>query len=406
MMTAGAMPNAEPLNAGRVDVPAGERDAFPPLRGTGAGARTPWAALAVVVAVAVLLGAVIHWWRLPDTIGRGLSLNFDFLWRTSGVGISESRLPYTQDDTFLRLILAGFSNTLFLVLPVCVFAVLIGGLAGVLRLSHHPLVAGITAAYVHVIRNVPLLLQILMWYAIFLKLPSVAKSISLGSWFFLNHRGAFFPGLSLTDGWPFSVTAIVAVAGLTWFVQQRLRARGFSLRARALAWVLAAVVIVLLTQHALGLELPRRGNFNFSGGASVSIEFFTLFIALSVYTSAYIAEVVRGGVLSVRDGQWAAAQALGMGYAQSLVHIILPQAWLAIIPPLVSQIVNIIKNSSLAIAVGFPDLLWSLTTVIGVTNRTVESVLLLFVLYLIPSLTASWLLGVLNRRLLSPRRGS
>lgn len=371
--------------------------AFPPLH--AAAHQQRWFMLAGVLVLAAVSAALLQWlWSAGQ---RGLpGLDFGFLQRTSGVGISESMLAYTQEDTFLRLILAGFANTVFLVLPVCVAAFLIGLAVGILRLSDNPLLAAMTAAYVQVMRNVPLILQILLWYAVFLKLPSVAQSLALGDWFFLNQRGAFLPGFSLAAGGFFKLLGAAALGAVGFLCWRRWSATGHTRRWRYCFGLLLLLVIGWLLSSALQVELPRKGNFNFSGGASVSVEFFTLFVALSVYTSAYIAEVVRGGVLSVRRDQWAAAQALGMGYGQALFLVILPQAWLAIIPPLVSQIVNVVKNSSLAIAIGFPDLLWALTTVIGVTNRTVESVVLLFVLYLIPSLLAAWLLGVVNDRML------
>jgi general L-amino acid transport system permease protein len=290
-------------------------------------------------------------------------------------------------------------------LAAIVIATILGTTIGIMRLSGNPLLRGLTSVYVEVFRNTPLLLQILFWSAILLKLPAVRQAISLGDWAFLSQRGLQIPALVLQGDLAALSPAIAAAAcgGIAVGFVVRRRGPAASLCA-GFAVGLATLPGVLLWHGALGIEYPIRKLFGFSGGLTLTPEFCALLAGLVAYTGAFIAEIVRGGILAVPGGQWEAARSLGLRDATILRRIVLPQALRVILPAMTSQYVGIIKNSSLAIAIGYPDLFWAVSTAINVTGHAIEGVAVMMVGYLALCFATSGAMNVWYARLL--RQGS
>ncbi|OAN49503.1 amino acid ABC transporter permease [Paramagnetospirillum marisnigri] len=305
---------------------------------------------------ALVIGGVIAvgGWLVRNTLTnlelRGIATGFGFLGREAGFDISESLIPYTPADTYARALLVGLLNTLLISALGIVFATLIGTAVGVMRLSGNWLMARLCGVYVEAVRNVPLLLQLFVWYGLVTTLPGARQALNPLPGVFLSNRGLVIPGLDWSGGgWPV-------------------------------------------------LDLPRLAGFNFTGGLTLSPEFAALLAGLTVYTAAFIAEIVRAGILSVPKGQVEAARALGLSKGQTLRLVVLPQALRVIVPPLTSQYLNVTKNSPLAIAIGYPDLVAVSNTAINQTGQAVESVALVMGVFLCISLGLSALMNWYNKR--------
>ena len=355
----------------------------------------------------ILLLVILYTNMLKGLRGLGLTLNLNFLQDEAGFDISEG-IPYEPTDTYLKAFWVGIVNTLKVSIIGIVCATLLGLLFGIARLSSNWLIRTIAATYVECFRNIPLLLQILFWYtAVVAQLPRVRESISLFDSMFINNRGIYLPAPEPTPGmniWLGFLVAGLLVAVilyiLRWRQLQQLDRPGF--RAK---WALPVFFIVALCGWFLTpgspftLDLPVLQGFNYRGGMRFTPEFSSLLIGLSIYTSAFIAEVVRSGIQSVVKGQREAARAVGLKESQLLSLVILPQAVPIIVPPLTSQYLNLAKNSSLAVAIGFPDLFSIGNTMMPQTGQSIPVFAMIMVSYLVMSLTTSAAMNWYNRRI-------
>lgn len=360
----------------------------------------------------ILLLVILYTNMLKGLRGLGLTLNLDFLQDEAGFDISEG-IPYEPSDVYLKAFWVGILNTLKVSIIGIVCATLLGLLFGIARLSSNWLIRTIATAYVECFRNIPLLLQILFWYtAVVGQLPRVRESIALFGGVFINNRGIYLPSPEPTSGlkiWlgflgvGFLLAVILYV--VRWRKLQQLDRPGF--RAK---WALPAFLIVALCGWFLTpgrpftLDLPALQGFNFRGGMRFSPEFSALLIALSVYTGAFIAEIVRSGIQSVVKGQREAARAVGLNESQTLRLIVLPQSIPIIVPPLTSQYLNLTKNSSLAVAIGFPDLVSVGNTMMTQTGQSIPVFAMIMVSYLVMSLTTSAAMNWYNRWINRVRR--
>jgi general L-amino acid transport system permease protein len=359
----------------------------------------------VVILVVGLLVAFIARNFLSAMDERGLGFGFSFLNRSAGFDISESPIPYSRADTYGTAFLVGVLNTLFVSFIGIILATVLGIVVGIARLSPNWLIRKISSGYVEVIRNTPLLVQLfLIYFAVLLQLPAVSQSVTLPGSIFLNQRGLFVPGPQLSPGFPIwlgfvgiGVASVVAAR----FVSHRRDDAGRPIHGlRALGWVglVIAVTIGWIVTMPMTFDLPVRERFNFAGGLALSPEFTALLAGLVLYTAAFIGEVVRGGIQAVRRGQVEAARALGLSEGETLRLIVFPQALRIIVPPLTSQYLNLAKNSSLAIAIGYPDLFKVGQTMSNQTGQPVPVILMVMGTYLAISLATSLLMNLYNRR--------
>lgn len=356
----------------------------------------------VVFAVLFVIGNV-----LDAADKRGFSLGFDFLQEESGFVISESVIDYDGSDTFQRAFLAGVLNTLKVALLGIVVAIILGIIVGVARISTNWLVSRIANVYIEIFRNVPLLIQLFFWYfGVFLLLPSVQESIRWPGPVFLSTRGVFAVWASPSESfnsWLLFVLggillAVAVRAGLMRLQSRRGRTTYPNLGALAAFVLLPAIGWFLVGESPLVKDVPELGRFNFEGGLWLSPEFAALLVGLVVYTASFIAEIVRAGILSVQRGQLDAARALGLTDLQTLRSVAIPQAMRVIVPPLISQCLNLTKNSSLAILIGYPELYFVSRTMINQAGRAVPIFLMIMGAYLAMSLTFAVIGNIYNRR--------
>lgn len=355
------------------------------------------AAQVLVVGLVGLLAAFLLRNLLGAMDQRGLSFGFDFLDSTAGFEISETPIRYNATDTYGRAFLVGLLNTLFVSVVGIVLATILGIVVGVARLSRNFLVNRVAAGYVEVMRNTPLLVQLFFLYAFLLQLPGVRDSVALPGSIYLNQRGLSVPApvLASTFGaWMISVVLGLALAIGGWML---LRGRARSAALLALV-VVPAIGWVVVGEAPLGVDVPVLERFNFAGGLSLSSAFTALLVGLVLYTAAFIGEVVRGGIQAVRRGQIEAARALGLSEGHILRLIVFPQALRVIVPPLTSQYLNLAKNSSLAIAIGYPDLFSVSTTMANQTGQPVSVIVMVMGTYLSISLVTSLFMNIYNRR--------
>jgi general L-amino acid transport system permease protein len=336
-----------------------------------------------------------------------IASGFGFWNNTAGFDISQALIAYSPStSTFGRAFWVGLLNTLLVAAIGIVLATVLGFAVGIARLSHNWLVAKLAAGYVEITRNVPLLLQLLFWYNAVLKsLPELRGSVALPGGAILNNRGLFLPRPEFAS--QFSIVLIVLAIGIAATVALKSYANRRHDRTGEevpVLWPALGLIVVLpLTVFALAgfpltFSIPHMGRFNVSGGVEILPEFAALLLALSVYTAGFIAEVVRAGMLSVSHGQVEAAQALGLRSGLTLRLIVLPQAMRVIIPPLTSQYLNLIKNSSLAVAIGYPDLVQVFAgTVLNITGQAVEVIAITMAVYLFISLSVSLLMNLYGR---------
>jgi general L-amino acid transport system permease protein len=339
---------------------------------------------------------------------QGFSSGFDFLGQTAGFGVSQSLISYQETDSYGRVFLVGLLNTLLVAGIGIVLATLLGFVIGIARLSPNWLLARLAGGYVEVIRNLPLLFQILFWYlAVLGSLPSPRASYSLFGVIYLNNRGIIVPAPVARSGAVYALGALV-LSILATFALRAWAARRRTLTGRPfpVLWVGAGFIAgaMLLAVVAFGMpiafEPPELRGFNFVGGLRLIPEFVALLIALSTYTAAFIAEIVRAGILSVPRGQTEAALALGLRRGTMLRLVVVPQALRLIVPPLTSQYLNLTKNSSLAVAIGYPDLVALFAgTTLNQTHQAIEIIALTMAVYLLISLITSLLMNWYNAHL-------
>jgi general L-amino acid transport system permease protein len=361
----------------------------------------------------LLLAAVvgIGWYLVSNTLHnlqtRQIKVGFDFLGKEAGFEIAEKQIEYDPSNSYARAIAVGMVNTLMVAFLGVVIATILGTLIGVARLSSNWLLARLASIYVEVMRNVPLLLQLFVWYGLFTELlPPVREAIALGDWAFISQRGFRFAWPAEHAAWNALPWALLA--GIVGAVLWRRRARSVQQstgRQLPVGWPTAALLIgvPLLAWAVLGapttIEKPELGGFDFQGGKVLSPEFTALLLGLSTYTAAFIAEVVRAGILAVDRGQGEAAMALGLSPAQRLRLVTLPQALRVIIPPMTSQYLNLAKNSSLAVAIGYPDLVAVTNTTMNQTGQAIEAIAILMAVYLTISLAISLFMNWYNDRM-------
>ncbi|MDA1089200.1 MAG: amino acid ABC transporter permease [Proteobacteria bacterium] len=338
---------------------------------------------------------------------RGISTGFGFLTEPSGFGILMSLVDYSEASSYGRTFVVGLLNTLLISVLGIFFATLIGFTVGVARLSSNWLLAKIATVYIETLRNIPLLLQMFFWYfAVLAALPSPNKSIEWGGNFFLNNRGLYFPRPIFEDGSGFVGAAVViAIAAIVLMAKWAHRRQETTGQQFHTVYVSIGILIGLpvLAYFAAGmpisLEYAALKGFNFQGGMRIIPELMALLWAISFYTAAFIAEIVRAGILAVSHGQTEAANALGLRPAPTLRLVVVPQALRVIIPPLTSQFLNLAKNSSLATAIGYPDLVAVfMGTTLNQTGQAVEIVAMTMAVYLAISLTISAFMNWYNKR--------
>ena len=358
-------------------------------------------------AVLAFLGFILHN-TLNNLESRGISTGFAFLSNEAGFGIIQTLVDYAETSSFGRTFLVGLLNTLLVSALGIVLATVVGFLIGVARLSGNWLISRLAAAYIETFRNIPLLLQIFFWYfAVLRALPHPRDSLAVGEGVFLNLRGLYLPRPVFEQGFALVVAAL-GVALLSSFMLARWARRRRELTGREFPALPTSLVLVLVLPTAafwlagspVSWELPVLGGFNFRGGIAVIPEFTALLVALSVYTAAFIAEIVRAGILAIPTGQTEAAAALGLRRGKILRLVVIPQALRVIIPPLTSQYLNLLKNSSLATAIGYPDLVNVFAgTTLNQTGQAVEVIAMTMAVYLTVSLAISLLMNWYNARI-------
>jgi general L-amino acid transport system permease protein len=367
-----------------------------------------------IVAQVLFLAAIGFsiWWLVSNLRTNlaisGLNLEFRFLGETAGFPISEG-IAYEPTRSNGYAFWVGIVNTLRIAGIGVVLATLIGTVVGISRLSSNWLVRRLAGLYVETIRNIPLLVQLFFWYfaVILTGLPLVAASLRLPGSIYLSRRGLYMPWPVATDSFPLWSWFLVGglALGIAAYVIRRLQLRRADRPGLPILWGLGALITfacigwLVVPGNPLHLDIPVLERFNFVGGLSLSASFLALLIALSTYTGAFIAEIVRAGIQAVSKGQTEAANALGLRKMRVLRLVILPQAMRVIIPPLGSQYLNLIKNSSLAILIGYYDLMNVGTTIFNQTGRAVEMILLIMASYLTMSLLTSGLTNLYNRRM-------
>jgi len=365
-------------------------------------------ALAQVVFL-VLVAIVIRWLignLLTSLEERGLGLSMRFLQRTAGFGIGEG-IPFDRTDTFGRAYVVGLVNSLRVIVLGLALATILGILAGVALLSPNWLLRNIFSAYVEVMRNTPLLVQLFfIYFGIILKLPSLQDRILIGP-FSLSNRGFYFPRAIPQVGFPIwiSLTLLAFIAGVVLY-QLLLRRRILtgvetrpSLWAGLVIFGVPLVTWLILPGHPMMLEYPELIGLRTEGGSRLTPEFAGILLGLVLYTAAFIADIVRAGILAVPKGQREAATATGLTQGQVLRLVILPQAMRVIIPPLTNQYLSLAKNSSLAVGVGYPDLYNISSTIFNQSGQAVQVISLMMITYLLMSLLISAVMNLINARL-------
>lgn len=338
-----------------------------------------------------------------------IASGFGFWHNTAGFDISQTLIEYSaQASTYGRAFWVGLLNTLLVAALGIVFATILGFIIGIARLSKNWLVAKAATGYVETIRNIPLLLQLLFWYNAVLKaLPEMRDSIKIPGGIVLNNRGLFLPNPVFGPGFKWVAAAFFAaiLASIVFYVIARQRQERTGQQAPVFLVSFGLIiglplVLFLISGFPLSFGFPQAGRFNITGGLEVLPEFAALLFGLSIYTAAFIAEVVRAGILAVSRGQTEASYSLGLKPGPTLRLVVVPQAMRVIIPPLTSQYLNLTKNSSLAVAIGYPDLVQVFTgTVLNQTGQAVEVVAITMAVYLTISLVTSLLMNIYNSRI-------
>lgn len=360
-----------------------------------------------LIAITAITGVV--WFLAHNTLEnmrvRGIQSGFDFLNQAAGFDIGESLYPFDSGEAYWRAFLVGVTNTLRVAVLGIILATILGTLLGVGRFSRNALVRGLCLSYVEFFRNIPVLLQLLMWYVILTEvLPAASEAWTLGP-LFLSKGGLNYPIPVWGTGQLWAAYGLLPGLLLGW-AYRRWAVKQFEATGQARSMVLLPLLIVVLASlagWALGgapteFNRPFKGDFSIENGGALTPEFLAVLMGLTLYTAAFIAEVVRGGISSVARGQGEAASALGLNRKQEMRLVMLPQALRVIIPPLTNQYLNLTKNSSLAVAIGYPDVVSIANTALNQTGRAVECIALVMLVYLITSLGTSLLMNWYNSR--------
>jgi len=356
-------------------------------------------------AVAFLLTEAFLYGR-ANMHAHHIPTDFGFLFHTSGFDINQRLLSYSARSTYLTAFYVGLLNTLLVATLGLVLASIIGVAVGLARFSQNLAVSKLALAYVEAVRNVPLLLQLLFWYnAVLRPLPLPEDSISFFGTVFLNNRGLVLPEISGTGLVTAALCTGLAAAMLLWWLTHARANAVVRLLLCAAGLFLPVIAVAIVLPESFSVTMPVLDRFNYMEGWRIRPEFIALLIGLSVYTASFIAEIVRAGILSVPHGLTEAAQALGLRQAQTMRLIVLPVALRVIIPPLTSQYVNLVKNSSLAVFVGYPDLVQVFAgTVLNQTGAAVQVMGITMAVYLVLSLLISAAMNAVNRRFAVPER--
>ncbi|RDE08493.1 amino acid ABC transporter permease [Pelagibacterium lacus] len=367
---------------------------------------------AVIYQAAMLLGVVLLIWWLQSNAAYNLgqqnkSIGFGFLNSTSGFQIGFSLLPYERASTYFDVYLVGIVNTLLVASIGIVLATMLGFTIGIARLSPNWILRKLAMVYVEVMRNIPLLLQLFFWYFLLLNaLPAVRDSYALGDLVFLNQRGLYLPAI-VSDGRFLIVVAgfLIALGAAIWFRRRTIKKIEETGDRKPIWLPMIAIFAVIFAIAYFGsgapveLDFPELRGFNYAGGFQVPPELTALILGLVIYTSAFIAEVVRAGIQSVSYGQVEAAEALGLRESDRMRLVVIPQAMRVIVPPLTSQYLNLTKNSSLGAAIGFPELVSVFAgTALNQSGRAIEIIALTMAVYLTFSLLTSIFMNWYNAR--------
>ncbi|OCH09712.1 amino acid ABC transporter permease [Aliivibrio fischeri] len=344
---------------------------------------------------------------LSNLESRGIATGLGFLDQEAGFGIGLSLVEYDETYSYGRTFVVGLLNTALVSVLGILFATVLGFTIGIARLSSNWLVSRCAAVYIETFRNIPLLLQIFFWYfAVLQALPSPRQSLSLGESVFLNVRGLFFPSPIFEEGSNLIgiavIAAIIFILFLSKWAKNKQRLTGqqtLVLRYSLLALFGLPTLAYFISGMPISIEYPELKGFNFRGGISIIPELAALVVALSVYTASFIAEIVRSGINAVSHGQTEAAMALGLPRKRTLKLVVIPQAMRIIIPPLTSQYLNLTKNSSLAMAIGYPDLVSVFAgTTLNQTGQAIEIITMTMAVYLTLSLLTSFLMNIYNSK--------
>jgi len=362
---------------------------------------------AVALTVTVAFGLYLFE-NTQDNLHRlGIASGFDFLSSPAGFDIIQTLIPYSATSSYGQVFWVALLNTLLVSALGILFATLLGFIIGIARLSKNWLIAKLALAYIETFRNVPLLLQIFFWYfAVLRAAPAPRQSLNLGDAVFLNIRGLYLPAPQFQPGFGWVLVmlgvAVVLIIALTRWVRRRQMATGqpFPTLSTALALLIGLPLMAFwLADSPLHWQVPELRGFNFQGGLVVIPEMASLLLALTIYTAAFIAEIVRAGIQAVSHGQTEASFSLGLNPGMTLRLIILPQALRVIIPPMTNQYLNLTKNSSLAAAIGYPDLVSSFAgTTLNQTGQAIECIAITMAVYLTLSLLISLIMNGYNRR--------
>jgi len=362
--------------------------------------------------IAILTIVIIAVYLIHNTVtnlnNRGITSGFAFLDRSAGFGIVQHLIDYQEGDTYGRVFLVGLLNTLLVSVLCIVFASVLGFFIGLARLSENWLLRKLSTLYIEMFRNIPPLLQIFFWYfAVLRNLPGPRQAVEAFDLFFLSNRGLYIPSAQIAEGVLAFVAALAIALALSaglFLYNRKYQIKTGQLRKTWPIAVLLFVGLPILAHWLLGAafhwDIPHLQGFNFQGGMVLIPELASLTLALSIYTSAFIAEIIRSGIQAVPFGQHEAARSLGLPNTVTLRQVIIPQALRVIIPPLTSQYLNIVKNSSLAAAIGYPDMVSLFAgTVLNQTGQAIETIAITMSVYLIISLAISLLMNLYNRRI-------
>ena len=360
-----------------------------------------------IVAIGVIVLGV--WFLASNTLTnmrvRGIQSGFDFLNQPAGFSIGESLFPFDSAESYWRAFWVGLANTLRVAVVGIILATLLGTVIGIGRFSRNALVRGLCSTYVECFRNIPVLLQLLMWYLLLTEmLPSIQNAWQAGP-FFLSKGGFNYPIPIWQAGHAWALAGLVIGIALAWlyhgWARRQFEATGII---KSMFWVPLGVVLAsallawLLGGAPSALDRPVKGEFSVENGGALTPEFLAMLLGLTIYTASFISEVVRSGIASVSRGQTEAAAALGLDPGLEIRLIVLPQALRVIIPPLTNQYLNLTKNSSLAVAIGYPDIISIANTAMNQTGRAVECIAIVMAVYLTISLLTSLLMNSYNKR--------
>ncbi|WP_210484820.1 amino acid ABC transporter permease [Microvirga antarctica] len=361
----------------------------------------------VACGLAVVTIAVFLFHNASENLARqNIATGFSYLWREAGFVISQSPIAYQPADTYARALLVGILNTIRVSALAVVLATVIGTLVAIGRLSSNPLLSRIMMIYVEILRNVPLLLLLFLCYAVIVtSLPPVRDALRILPSVYLSNGGLVVPSVRWSDELSWIALALVVGIAASVVVSRALRLRRVATGMERRTWPLIAgalllppILAILILRPSLAVDFPELGRFRLSGGAQLMPEFVALLVGLTLGASANVAEIVRSGITAIKKGQWEAASSLGLRRSMSLRLVILPQSLRVIIPPMTSTYLNVFKNSSLAIAIGYPDLVMVSNTTMNQTGQAIEPIALFMMVYLSLSLSISAFMNWYNAR--------